>query len=253
MVTTSWTNLAAETWDDLGGDEVQDDIAWFRALLAGRGGRALDVGCGTGRLLVRFLVDGLDVDGVDTSADMLDLCRVKARRAGHEPRLYEQAMEALDLPGRYDTIFVPCGTFMLLLDDSSALATLRRFREHLAPGGLVALNLFGPFAAPELELGRWQRRAEATRADGSRVTMDVVTDRHDPATRVIEARRRYTVTPPDGPAREQLLVDRYRWSSPEDVARLLAEAGYGEHAALGGYTDEPFAPGHHTLVIQASV
>ena len=85
---------------------------------------ALDVACGTGRLLIPYLRAGLDVDGVDVSDDMLALCRQRAEALGLTPRLYRQAMHQLDLPRRYGTIYV-CGGFGLgglsRADDETAL------------------------------------------------------------------------------------------------------------------------------------
>ena len=46
------------------------------------GGLALDVACGAGRLLRRYLQAGLAVEGVDSSADMLAVCRQKAAADG---------------------------------------------------------------------------------------------------------------------------------------------------------------------------
>ncbi len=250
-MTTSWVGLAAETWDCLGGDAPQADVEWFRALVEAQQGLALDVGCGTGRVLVRLLRAGLAAHGVDTSVDMLTLCRAKAKRYGFEPKLFHQRMEALDLPARYATILVPCGSFTLLLDDASALAALRRFRRHLAPGGAVALTFLAPFDPPAPVLGRWTRRAAGALPDGSEVTMDVIVDRYDAGTRVVESRRRYTVVRAGAEAREALLVDRYRWYDVASATRLVEQAGFDPPTATGDFTAEPVAAGHGVLVLLA--
>lgn len=57
---------------------------------------ALDVACGTGRLLVPYLRAGLDVDGCDVSPDMIALCREKAEREGLSTTLFVEAMHELD-------------------------------------------------------------------------------------------------------------------------------------------------------------
>ena len=50
------------------------EIEFFRRSIEAAGEPALDVACGTGRLLVPWLQAGLDVDGCDLSPDMLALC-----------------------------------------------------------------------------------------------------------------------------------------------------------------------------------
>ena len=129
--------LVAQWWAEFnaGGPEVP----YFQRLIECYGQPALDVGCGTGRLLLPYRRAGLDVDGSDISPDMLALCRQIAEGEGISVDLYEQAMHELDLPRAYKTILVS-GAFELSGDRSHALDTLRRFYHHLEPGGVLALD-----------------------------------------------------------------------------------------------------------------
>src|SRR5207237_10310042 len=96
-----WNGLAAEFSDLMGGDEAGSDCEYYRRIIQKNGGAALDVGCGTGRLLLRYLRGGLDVEGVDSAADSLTICRRKAQQQGLTATLYQQTMQSLDLPRRY--------------------------------------------------------------------------------------------------------------------------------------------------------
>ena len=107
---TTWHHgLIARWWANFKLDGPE--IAFFRSYVAS-GQPALDVGCGNGRLLVPWVADGLDVDGVDASADMIEACRAAAGTAGCQPVLYVQPTHRLDLPRRYRTI-INCGAFGL--------------------------------------------------------------------------------------------------------------------------------------------
>ena len=100
--------MLASAWDLLRGDTSQwPDRAFYREVISRYGEPALDVGCGTGRLLLDYLAAGLDVEGVDNSPEMLALCLEKAEALGLKPVVYEQTMETLHLPRHYRTIFVP--------------------------------------------------------------------------------------------------------------------------------------------------
>lgn len=58
----------ASSWDFLRGDTASfPDRGFYRDWIGRSGEPALIVGCGTGRLLLEYLADGLDVDGVDVS------------------------------------------------------------------------------------------------------------------------------------------------------------------------------------------
>jgi SAM-dependent methyltransferase len=143
MLPQTWHyGVVARWWAEfnLSGPEID----YFRTFVEA-GQPALDVACGTGRLLLPYLRAGLDVDGADVSADMLALCREAAEREGLSTNLYAQAMHELDVPRRYRTIFV-CGGFGLGATREQDLEALRRLRDHLEPGGLLVLDNEVPYA-----------------------------------------------------------------------------------------------------------
>jgi SAM-dependent methyltransferase len=142
-VTQTWHHsLVARWWAEFneGGPEVE----YFQRHVE-RGQPALDVACGTGRLLIPYLRAGLDVDGCDVSADMVALCREAAEREGLSPTLFVQPMSELDPPRSYRTIFV-CGGFGLGSDRAGDAEALRRFHANLESGGTLVLDNENPYS-----------------------------------------------------------------------------------------------------------
>jgi SAM-dependent methyltransferase len=140
--------LIARYWAEFNDGFRPHEIPYFQRYVE-RGQPALDVACGTGRLLVPYLRAGLDVDGCDVSPDMVALCRDKAEREGLAPTLWAQAMHELEAPRRYRTIYV-CGAFGLGSTRAQDLEALRRFRAHLEPGGTLLLDIEVPYADTRL-------------------------------------------------------------------------------------------------------
>jgi ubiquinone/menaquinone biosynthesis C-methylase UbiE len=134
MTKSDWDyrGLAAECYDLWFGEEPFWDQAFFYQRLCRNGGVALEIACGTGRLLVPLLRDGLSVEGVDASAEMLEICRHKATQVGVTPILYQQLMQDLELDRQYRSIFIPACSFQILAEREEAFEALRRFRIHLA-------------------------------------------------------------------------------------------------------------------------
>lgn len=153
--------MMAEFWDLLRGDTTNwSDRFFFKDVVAQSGQPVLDVGCGTGRLLLDFMQDGTDIDGMDNSPEMLDRCRKKAVPLGLEPRLYLQTMETLDLPRRYQTIMVPSSSFQLLTDPPKAEEAMWRFFAHLLPGGTLVMPFMALYSGDSQEtevIEEWSR------------------------------------------------------------------------------------------------
>src|SRR5262249_28928407 len=139
-------------------------------ILSESGSPALDVGCGTGRLLLPYLAAGLEVEGVEPSADMLAICRQRAAERGLNPVLYRQTMQALDLPRRYRAIIVPCGSFQLVMERAEAWEALRRLHAHLEQGGVLALTSFNETRVCQTPLNEWRHRATETLPDGTTIS-----------------------------------------------------------------------------------
>jgi SAM-dependent methyltransferase len=110
-----YQGLIAQAWDVLRGDTSKwADRFFFRELIRKFGQPVLDVGCGTGRLLLDYLLQGVESEGMDNSPDMLALCQQKAKTLGVAPVLYEQYMETLSIPRQYRTILIPSSTLQLI-------------------------------------------------------------------------------------------------------------------------------------------
>jgi len=137
--------LVATWWAEFNDDFRPHEIPYFRRHVERDGQPALDVACGTGRLLLPYLRAGLDVDGCDISADMVQHCRAKAAGEGLSPVLFVQAMHELDPPRTYRTVFV-CGAFGLGSTRAQDVEALSRLHDALQPGGTLLLDIEVPYA-----------------------------------------------------------------------------------------------------------
>lgn len=238
------------------------DVAFYQTHIENGGQPALDVACGTGRLLLPYLRAGLDVDGCDISPDMLALCREKARREGYSPNLYQQAMHELDLPRSYRTIFI-CGSFGIAGTRQQDAQALQRFYDHLTPGGVLLLDLPAPYGEGS-PWNLWQKKnrqhldpewwpdPERERAsDGTDFIMRSRIADLDPLEQVITLQ--YWAQRWQG---DQLLGDEEHTLTSNiyfknELLMMLKQAGFEEVTVQGDFTEEQATPEHGDLVFIA--
>ncbi len=187
-----YRGMIAEYWDLLRGDTSKwSSRPYFLEIIRQSGEPALDVACGTGRLLLDYAAEGVDIDGVDISQEMIAKARLNAQSQGLNPGLYVQAMQNLELPRRYSTIIVPSSSFLHLTELGDARAALQCFLHHLVPGGRLAMSMRIMDPDP-LEIA-WEIDAEAIRPEDGKVIRRWFRCRYEPELRLQHTQDRYQV------------------------------------------------------------
>jgi SAM-dependent methyltransferase len=214
------------------------DVGFYRELAREAGGRVLELGCGTGRVLLSIARDGIACTGLDSSQEMLEELRRKS--PPENLRLVQGSMQDFDLQAeRFALIFSAFRSFQHLLTVEDQLACLRAVRRHLAPGGLFAFDVFAPklervalLEEPEFEEARW--REEETEI------VRFTSVRRDPATQVSEVTFRYERRRPGSPPQSHTVRTRMRHLFRYEIEHLLARAGFTDIQVFGGFDRRPF-------------
>lgn len=131
------------------------DVEYYKERLTGRKGKTLEVGCGSGRVLVPLLESGIAIEGIDYSDAMLESCRNQCHERGISTVLYHGNMQDFSLDEVYADIIIPAGSFQLIDNREEAIQALQNFHSHLQIGGRLTLDLF---LDVELEVGKVSMR-----------------------------------------------------------------------------------------------
>jgi len=158
---------------------VEGDVAFYVEEARAAGSLVLELGCGTGRILIPTAEAGVEVVGLDASHDMLAIARHKLEglppHVQRRVRLVEGDMRRFALDRRFSLITIPYRAFLHNLDVEDQRQTLRRVREHLADNGRLIFNVFDP-KVQNLAAGTWAMPANRRREfvhprSGNRVTV----------------------------------------------------------------------------------
>ena len=133
-----------------------EDIPFWLGLAQKYPAPVLELGCGSGRLLIPLALEGIAIFGCDNDFEML---RVLSNNLSESPRaranIFQADFTALHLAIQFGLIFLPCNTYSTLTTEQRQ-ALLKRVFAHLLPGGAFAVSLPNP-----ARLKRLPRRAEA--------------------------------------------------------------------------------------------
>lgn len=139
-------DLIAQYYDLLYAN-LDEDWEMWQTLLESVDGPILEVGCGTGRLLLPLAQAGHPLTGLDLSPVALDAARSKLKAAGLTKKisLRQADMRNFDLPQKnFALAFIPLNTFMHCHTIEDQLATLAAIQRHLRPDGQLIIDLFYP-------------------------------------------------------------------------------------------------------------
>ena len=131
-------------WYDVEHADVTEDVAMYAGFIAATGGPVLELGCGSGRVLVPLAEEGYAITGIDRSAVMLARCRsaVAEAEVANGVTLRQGDMTDFDLAEkRFRFAFVALGSFQHLATLAARRAALTRLRTHVIPGATLALDL----------------------------------------------------------------------------------------------------------------
>lgn len=146
MSAPAWSyDLIAEVYaTDMGRSMPFDDAGFYRRLCLAHGGRVLELGCGTGRILLELLGAGVDAVGVDRSLPMLARLQRDAAARGLRAPVAQMDLRALGLASGFDVILAPYSLVTYLVEPAEFDAFLATARDLLAPGGVLVLDAFVP-------------------------------------------------------------------------------------------------------------
>jgi len=236
---------------DLQHAELTADLVFYMHFARQAGGAVLEMGCGTGRLLLPLVGAGIDVTGVDLSAAMLSLARSKL---GDRVPLIEGDMRTVTLPGRYALIIISINTFMHLLTTADQLDALTNLARHLTSRGRLIIDLpAGDELAHQDPDARLTLEQTFLDPETGHHVMKLVASRVDWATQCQEVTYVYDELLEAGEVRRTVVPMTLRHVFRYELELLLDKAGYRLGALYSDYDLSPYGDGGPRMIAVAEL
>lgn len=138
------------------GHSLNGDMEYYLEKVKNRQGSVLEAGVGTGRMLIPLLKEGIAIDGVDISPEMLTQCKTNMQKYQVNTNLFNQDLIQLDLKQKYSTIIMPSGSFCLL-SRNQIDTFLQRIYHHLEEDGQFIFDTSLPtdFQTGDMEISNY--------------------------------------------------------------------------------------------------
>ena len=238
---STYGDRIAEIYDDLhpGGEGL---APMLRALaeLAG-GGRALELGIGTGRVALPLAGLGVAVHGIDASEAMV--ARLRAKPGGDAIPVSMGDFAELAVDGRFALVFCVFNTFFGLTTQEEQIRCFERVGERLAAGGAFLIEAFVP------DLARFDGGQSVRIAGNEPEPVSLELTRHDAAAQRLHGQRVVF-----GEAGTRLYPIRLRYAWPSELDLMARLAGLRLRERLADWTGAPFtdrSPGHISIYERA--
>jgi len=252
----------AELYDHVGIYRDRPDVSFFVDAAREAGSPVLELGSGTGRVLIPTARAGIDIVGLDSSPSMLAICRrlleAEPPVVGSRVELVEGDMRAFDLGRAFTLVTIPFRPFQHLVTVEDQLACLASIRRHLMPGGRLILDLFNPsLEGLTQSMGAESPpESEFSMPDGRRVVRRFRIASRDRANQVNQVELIYEATHPDGRAERLVHAFPMRYLFRYEAEHLLVRAGFRVLQLYSGYDKSGFGatyPGELIFVAQPAL
>jgi len=253
--------LVAQLYDQVIPYRDRPDVQFFVNAAIESGGPVLEVGCGTGRILIPTARAGISITGLDLSDHMLDVCQADLKE---EPREVQERVDLVQgdmrdfvLDQKFALITTPFRPFQHLITTADQIKCLENIHHHLQPNGTFILDIFNPSLAGITAGNLGQEigaEPEFTTPEGIKVCRFNKTNQRDHHKQVLDVELIYYLTYPDG--REERVVHAFlmRYLFRYEAEHLLARCGFEVMDVFADYDKNPLGstyPGELIFISRA--
>lgn len=237
--------------------QARPDTAFYVAEARRSGGRVLELGCGTGRILLPIAREGIAITGLDGSREMLARCEERLAAEPEEARarvtLHLADVRDFDLGTTFDLVTAPFRIVQHLLTIDDQLAFLACVARHLAPGGRLVFDVFNPnFGALVAAGGTEHEDANVELPGGARLRRTARITGVRWIDQVSQVELIYYVRPsPGAPEQRHVQAFGMRWFGRAELEHLLARGGFRITAVHGDWEGGPLNHGSPEQIVFA--
>jgi len=228
---------------DLEYGDIAEDIPFYIEYAKRQGSPVLELGCGTGRVLIPIAKSGVEVLGIDTSRRMLAIAKSKIsalnKNVAAMITLCLSDMRKFSFTKKFNLIIIPFSTFLFMKTKRDKEKTLRRIREHLSDNGLLIIHTFAPNYNLLAQSSTVKFKRIIHKESGKPV--DVITfSQYDHEKQLIHVTKMFDIRHPNGSLKRTVQRFTICYIFRYEMEHLLEKEGFKIVDVFGTFDKKPY-------------
>lgn len=254
--------FVAEFYDHVVPYRDRADIDFYIEEAERSAGPVLELGCGTGRVLLPIARTGIEIVGVDLSGNMLEVCKQRLQLEPEDVQaraeLIRGDMSTIELEKNFRLVTIPFRAYQHLLTVEAQIRTIENVHRLLWPDGHLVLDVFNPsiHALTAENVGEeFGEEPEFELPDGRRVLRRHRIVERDHIDQISSVELIYLVIHPDGHRERLIHAFKMRHLFRFEMEHLLARCGFEVMSVFSDFDRKPYGaiyPGELIFVARKS-
>ena len=232
-----------------------DDVDFYLEVAEEHGSPILDVGCGTGRIMIPLAQAGYDVYGIDNNKDMLHLFELKLEQ---QPELrpnitiWQDDLLTIDISQKFNLILLTYNLLMHFHEQADQIKLLQQLRQWVTEDGILVFDLPNAgeiFGTPDLSSFLMERTF--LEPNNGHVVILQSQSTLDRVTQIMQIHWLFDEIEIDGTLRRTYAQQFLRYFFFSELSLLLKLTGFTVDAVYGDMNRNPFEDGCEQMIVFA--
>ncbi|MFN8372392.1 MAG: class I SAM-dependent methyltransferase [Anaerolineae bacterium] len=240
---------------DAENDDKTDDLLLYTDLAEEYGSPILDIGCGTGRVMMHLAQEGCEVHGIERDGAMLERAQHKRAALPHlrsKLMFHQGDVLRYEFKQRFKLVLLTYNMLTHFHEQDVQLNLLRRMHDLVEPGGLLVIdvpNAGNVFASEDTDAVTLERTF--IDPESGHLVMQQSVSTLDRAEQLLHVTWIYDEVTEDGTVKRTFAPVIFRYFFLSEIRLLLALTGFEVDAVYGDYEGGEYVDGCERLIVLA--
>lgn len=212
------------------------DLKFWKDEIGLPSGYVLELMCGTGRISIPLIKQGVKLYGLDYSKELLNKFQEKVNKSKIKVKLIHGDARNFNIREKFAYIFIGCHSLSEILDNNEKLLLLKSVKKHLSDDGIFLFSLYNPeFRIEQLEKNKIISSEYNYGDEGKTLYFHFKLLSLDKKTNIVKAEQEYHICKNGETLKRFSMNIMFHLITKSEIELLLSLAGFKICTIFGDY------------------